>query len=304
MDKEKDLLQQIANTLLINIQYVKQYGLSQGKLGIAVFFYYYSRYTGNERYSDFSDEYLEFILKKLNKDFSENFADGLGGIGWIIDRLIKEGFLEADDDILEEVDESWGKMGVFDFVKEMDLHLSMFSKGLYFLQRDNQNVIREIISQIDDFLKTIPETRTTLLYLNSMIYFILISIRREIETETCHKILDKIFEIIKRDYSGSRFSNLEAALYEKNLSLMNCDDTARWEQLMLPVLSEIEDLDKTYAECYIDFLFPQGKKLGQIPKTLYQSLSNATRQSNYDNLTIYNGLAGIGLSLLKSCCND
>ena len=99
------LLLQIADQHLLNGLHCPHPGLWNGKTGMSVFFFLLSRATGNKRYEDFASKLLDDVCSNLSTRTPVSFADGLCGIGWAIEYLKTEGFIEADtNDILSEVD--------------------------------------------------------------------------------------------------------------------------------------------------------------------------------------------------------
>ncbi|MDR0697797.1 MAG: hypothetical protein LBG28_01050 [Tannerella sp.] len=296
---DKEILQQIANVLYINVQQVKPYGLLQGKLGIAIFFYHYARYTEDERYETFSDEYIRFIFDKLGSNAPEKFAEGLSGIGWGFDYLIKEGFLNADDNVLEEVDMAVGQMNISDFQKEIELTLPLFSKGLYFIQRDNRDIIGETVFQLDKFMQTHLFSHVPFMYLNSIIYFILTSIKKNIEAHLCKTLLDRLFAVVKQNITADmHLTDMDYLLLEKNISLID-DALPEWRH----VLSDRTDINlhKNIRDIsFVDFLFPQGRQYDLGNVDLWRLLPEIIRQSKRDGLSIYNGLAGIGIFIINN----
>lgn len=100
-----DRLQRIANVLLLNASFLENPGLLNGKMGIAIFFYNYARSTGNKIYEDYAGELVDEIYEEINTSTPVNFENGLTGIGWGIEYLVKNGFVQADtDEALEEID--------------------------------------------------------------------------------------------------------------------------------------------------------------------------------------------------------
>ena len=74
-------------------------------MGIAIFFYQYGRYSNNNLYTDYGGELIDEIYEEINLNTPIDFADGLTGIGWGIEYLIKNKFLDADtDEALAEID--------------------------------------------------------------------------------------------------------------------------------------------------------------------------------------------------------
>lgn len=99
------LLTYIADYQLLKSGFCRAPGLMNGKTGIAVFFFLYSRYTRNPWYEEFAGELLKDVGDRLDVRLPVAFADGLCGIGWSIEFLAEQGFIEGDtDDILPEID--------------------------------------------------------------------------------------------------------------------------------------------------------------------------------------------------------
>ncbi|HBE40703.1 MAG TPA: hypothetical protein DDW27_05785 [Bacteroidales bacterium] len=101
----RERLQRIANVLLLNASFLDNPGLLNGKMGISIFFYHYSRYSNNKIYEDYAGELLDEIYEEINTSTPVNFENGLTGMGWGIEYLVKHGFVQADtDEALEEID--------------------------------------------------------------------------------------------------------------------------------------------------------------------------------------------------------
>ena len=99
------LLKQIADHHILRGLFCQEQGLWKGKMGMSVFFFLLSRYTANRWYEAFAGELLDDVCNGLSQYCSVTFDEGLCGIGWTIEFLKKEGFVEGDtDEILEEVD--------------------------------------------------------------------------------------------------------------------------------------------------------------------------------------------------------
>lgn len=99
-------LKRLLPHLLINYPHLPEYGLLRGKMGGAIFFRLYARKTGVGHYNDCSDQLIEDIYNNLNASSPVNFAEGLCGIGWGIEYMLKNALLDGDsDDILWEIDQ-------------------------------------------------------------------------------------------------------------------------------------------------------------------------------------------------------
>jgi len=134
-----DRLQRIANVLLLNASFIDNPGLLNGKMGIAIFFYQYSRYTNNKIYEEYAGELIDEIYEEINKNTPVNFENGLTGIGWGIEYLVKNKFVQADtDEALAEIDTTVYRNSLYrPFLLETGNDI--FGYGLYYLIRLTQH---------------------------------------------------------------------------------------------------------------------------------------------------------------------
>jgi hypothetical protein len=128
-------LRRIANVLLLNASFIDNPGLLNGKTGIAIFFYNYFRYSGNKIYEDYAGELIDEIYEEINTGTPVNFENGLTGIGWGIEYLIKNKFVQADtDEALVEIDTSIYRNSLYrPFL--LDTGNDLFGYGLYYIAR-------------------------------------------------------------------------------------------------------------------------------------------------------------------------
>jgi lantibiotic modifying enzyme len=123
-----ELLQRIANYLIINGSFTSSLGLYHGKMGIVLFFAHYARYTGNLLYDDFAGELLEEILEEIHTGIPVNFENGLCGIGWGVEYLVQNKFMEGDTaEILEDIDQ---RIMVLDPLQMKDISLKTGLAGI------------------------------------------------------------------------------------------------------------------------------------------------------------------------------
>jgi len=128
-------LRRIADVLLLNGSFTDNPGLLNGKMGIALFFYSYARYSSNKAFEDYAGELIDDIYKSINAQIPVNLSDGLTGIGWGIEYLVKNGYVQADtDEALQEID-----VAVYQSMVQrpvlMDNDDAIFSYGFYYLAR-------------------------------------------------------------------------------------------------------------------------------------------------------------------------
>lgn len=120
-----EILLRIARLLMLHGSFTNNLGLIHGKMGIIIFFYHLSRYTGNKIFGDFAGEMIDEIYVEIHDHYPSNFENGLSGIAWGIEYLIQEKFVEADsNEVLEDLDKiifEWDVRKVSDFSLETGL---------------------------------------------------------------------------------------------------------------------------------------------------------------------------------------
>jgi hypothetical protein len=147
-------LRRIADVLLLNGSLTGNLGLLRGKIGIAIFMYIYARKTGNETYKKFAGELIDEIYEQINISTPVDFENGLTGIGWGIEYLVKNRFVEADtDEALSEIDNAIYKAMMQRPVLTTD-GSDLFGYGFYYLARlrgrenDDENLNTLIKKQV------------------------------------------------------------------------------------------------------------------------------------------------------------
>lgn len=99
-------LKKIVNHQIMNVSFYQDLGLLKGKTGMIVFFYNYSRHMNDILYEEFAGELLDEIYKDIHKETPVYFSNGLCGIGWAIEYLLQENYVEGkSDEILSVFDE-------------------------------------------------------------------------------------------------------------------------------------------------------------------------------------------------------
>jgi hypothetical protein len=128
-------LRRIADVLFLNAGFNDNPGLLQGKMGIAIFLFNYARRTGSVMYEIYAGELIDEIYNIISSQTAVGFSDGLTGIGWGIEYLVRNGFVEADtDEALAEIDTAIGKSLLKSpSLTEENNELSGF--GFYYLAR-------------------------------------------------------------------------------------------------------------------------------------------------------------------------
>lgn len=100
-----ELLQRIANHLILHGSLLDNLGLCHGKMGVAIFLYHYAQFTSNKTIAGFADELLEEIIDEIHDELPIDFANGYCGIGWSIEYLLHNRFVEGtSNEILTDID--------------------------------------------------------------------------------------------------------------------------------------------------------------------------------------------------------
>lgn len=103
---KKDFLYDISRHLMINASFMDDLGLYHGKMGVVLYFAHFARYSQKDIYNDFASKLLDEIYAEIHTDTPINFKNGLCGIGWGMEYLLQNGFLEGNsNEILHGIDE-------------------------------------------------------------------------------------------------------------------------------------------------------------------------------------------------------
>lgn len=81
------------------------FGLLNGEMGKIIFLFHYSVYVDNNEIRLFAEDRLDNLLTRINGCMYYGLNSGLSGIGWGIEYLNEQGFINGDtNEILEEFD--------------------------------------------------------------------------------------------------------------------------------------------------------------------------------------------------------
>ena len=96
--------ERILNHLLMYIETTRNMGLFHGKIGIIIAFFHYGK-NKEKKLQNIAGELLEDIWDSISENLSIDFDSGLSGIGWGIEYLIQNHFVEGNSlEICEEID--------------------------------------------------------------------------------------------------------------------------------------------------------------------------------------------------------
>ncbi|RHR93629.1 glycosyltransferase [Parabacteroides sp. AF14-59] len=182
------LLDEALSYLILNCGFSPDLGLFHGKMGYILFFVHYARYSHNKQFETFAYELLDDLYEDVNKDLPINFEYGLCGIGWGIEFLVQNGFIEGDtDEILKEIDRRVMEYDVFHF---SDFSFRTGLGGIVFY------VIARLSAQRDKFVQVFDKD-----YLDALKYVLLYTEFTE-KDELPPFLIDTYLKILDREKVG------------------------------------------------------------------------------------------------------
>ena len=141
-----NLEQKMIHRLILQSSFVSDIGLLFGKMGMSLFFYEYARYTSSEIYNDMGEELLDDVINQVHTGMPIRVEIGVSGIGWGIEYLLQNRFVEGDDkDICEEIDREIMRTNLLR-VKDSSLESGLEGLFYYISARLNRDSLQK-----DDF---------------------------------------------------------------------------------------------------------------------------------------------------------
>lgn len=125
-----DIHDRILHRLMLSIDRTSEIGLFHGKMGVAIIFAQYSRFDTKhgELYNKIFEDLLDQIFEKIHDQMPISFSYGLSGLGWGIEYLLQNKFVEGDGvEICEAIDK---RIIQFDPKRITDLRLESGFEGI------------------------------------------------------------------------------------------------------------------------------------------------------------------------------
>lgn len=320
---EKKLLDRIYRNITSRLNQIDNNGLSEGKIGIVLFLYYYAQIIDSDKIREEADTLLDDVWESINsEEQSYLFFSGHSGIVWSLFWLGRKGFLDIDDTL----DPYTKRLDFYIFREQktqtpvlIDMESGLFSSGLYLLSRCKQihiNLLEDCnwqetaIYLIEDcerilYKKTscnnafLPEL--TLSILNSILYFLIEVHKQRIYP---HKTATLI------EYSKLQIEQLtkESCIQDIITSkiLLSLIDDIEYSSMDLDLAKKIEEADQCIlnilAEAGLNSLLYDNKLI--FEETLLFTLKHKTTDINNLCSRIYAAnlsvktLLGVGYGLL------
>jgi len=125
----------IRRHLILLSSSIDNLGLMNGKMGISIFFYHYYRFSKKKIYKKYADELVTEIYDEIDLKYPTNFSDGLAGIAWGIEYLIRNKFVVADsDELLGDLDRQIVKIDVRK-ISDYSLETGLIGLSYYVIAR-------------------------------------------------------------------------------------------------------------------------------------------------------------------------
>jgi hypothetical protein len=141
-------------------------------MGITVFFFHYARYTGNPLFMDYAMDVIGVMMNQIHAGSPADYEKGIAGIGVGIDYLIRNDFLDTEDDIFEDFDARMFRAVMYDPWQDFTLYDGLTGFGRYWISRlqqqpssvQAQECLRCITERIEEKLPDIPQDEQTDIY--------------------------------------------------------------------------------------------------------------------------------------------
>ncbi len=147
-------IDKIAECILDNKKF-NNIGLMGGTSGIALFLFHYSQYFEKEQPSDYACNLIEEIFEKIeNGETYPTFAGGLAGLGWLIEHLSQNDFLELDTNETISVLDDFLYQYMINEIKQSNYDYLHNAGGvaLYFLSRKSNPQSKKYLEEYVNIL--------------------------------------------------------------------------------------------------------------------------------------------------------
>lgn len=310
-------LRNIANTIVANLANTEPAGLFDGKMGICLFLYKYSRYSDYKIYDEIASNLLDELFDQLTPGMSTNVMDGLAGIGFGLVELLKDGFLESDPDdhILKNMDDILLHDVKNVLMRETPFSIALYSSGIYLLSRMSfrrnemesewiVNVIGQAIWLIEYFKKRtqkVPKLSllTSMLYVFGRLFAILETDKNKIQC-----ILMDILHLSSLSIQQHNYNEIDILLLRQNVECLS--EVLDIEKF--PIIGVLREMTNNSEEVNMDMLYNNMWWWILYDLYPYENISSELienyvdkklRASYYDELAVNSKLAALGCWIMS-----
>ncbi|MCX6582477.1 MAG: lanthionine synthetase C family protein [Candidatus Aminicenantes bacterium] len=157
-------LSEIAETLLTHLPTFKSNnGIVSDRVGAVLFLFYYAKFMNDDKYAQIAFDLISMVFDELSNEIADgrlsSGSDGLAGVGWTLEHLAQNDFLEIDtNEMLGEIDIFLYETMLKNMEKrEYDYLNGALQKGLYFLSRRGNRQTSVYLSHLVDVLEKVAE---------------------------------------------------------------------------------------------------------------------------------------------------
>ena len=135
MEQHNQLLDRLIPHLILNYHFAPNAGLLNGKMGGVVFFGQYAQYTGKNYFREYAEELLDEVFDMVHENVPIDFVNGLCGIGWGVEYLLRHSLMEGDaDEVLEDIDKKIVERDPL-YVEDLSLYTGLWGILMYVTAR-------------------------------------------------------------------------------------------------------------------------------------------------------------------------
>jgi len=277
-------IDKLANILAINAQRITHVGLINGHLGVAMFFYYYSRYRKLNQYTIMADGILDLVINKAMRTMDRSFSNGLFGLGWCLQYLSDHGFIDLDSEALEDYNMLASQQyTLLDLENDCSCHIPLFSKGLYCIRINDNRLAHSAISALK-FVMEHPSHTLDADFLLSIKYVLN---KCRLKFVTTEQYRNDICYIDTALHDVFKDSNLDCV----NKHLLNC---LKGDGSNTDIDSVLELYLSWQSVVYDDVI----KIKDRLPNGIIDDYIDCINVSNPEQLTL-EGLSSLGINLIK-----
>lgn len=301
-----NILQKIANILTLNVDNISDVGLLNGQMGIVIFYYNYSRISQNKLYSDIADELFDSVYKKVNSLKDVSFDKGVIGIAWGIRYLIRNKFVEGNpDEVLPEIEDVLFKQYINDSQSQIPLSaMGMYIHSMIIDGADVDKIdhlIFTILNKYDYYFLGLSNKSKPFTYINSSLFVLSILRKFPQYKARAEKVVYKVLLYLSTLENFSQESTSDLKILCK--ILLSIDIPSEEKNLIMDKLVNIcgfGNINETIEYLWQSFMyFPD-----EIVSIESDDIDVFLDKNYYflpkeDTLSIYKGLASIGLNLIN-----
>lgn len=308
----KETLQKIANIITLNVHNISNWGLFEGKMGIALFYYHYADYTSNIIYSEIADKLLDQVLDELKSATDITFDQGITGISWAIRYMTDLELIEGDpNEILYDIDNQIFNRHTNDCQSKIDisslglyLQYIISNKHITIKKEKVELYINTVLRKYELYYlylskpKTIRYINSTLILLNKLIIYENKDIRLRSK-----KLLYKILTLLEKMDFSKNVSDEDLIILLQLLSIENNLYSDKRDNLLLNIKNYISSKPSLYnivdGYWYKLIYTINNKTQLNLEKINRYIDDNYACEPDKDKFSLYKGLSGIGLELMK-----